>query len=88
AYTLYEILIVDAGVTDSQMLEWLSAMAQLGASMLRVLRYAGDNNPAAIRNFAAEQSRGEYLLLLDAQAVICERDWLDELLNHAQRPEV
>ncbi|WLH37186.1 glycosyltransferase [Pseudomonas sp. FP2196] len=88
AYTQYEILIVDTGVTDAQMLEWLSAMAQLGASMLRVLRYAGDNNAAAIRNFAAEQSRGEYLLLLDAQAVICESDWLDELLNHAQRPEV
>jgi hypothetical protein len=30
----------------------------------------------------------DYLLLLDAQAVIGESDWLDELLNHALRPEV
>ncbi|WP_166222476.1 glycosyltransferase [Pseudomonas atagonensis] len=88
AYSQYELLIVDSGVTDPQMLGWLSAMAQLSASMLRVLRYAGDNNTAAIRNFAAEQARGEYLLLLDVQAVICESDWLDELLNQAQRPEV
>ncbi|WP_419709001.1 glycosyltransferase [Pseudomonas sp. NFX224] len=88
AYTQYEILIVDSGTQDPAMLDWLAAMAQIGASMLRVLRYAGDDNEAAIRNFASEQARGEYLLLLDAQAVICDADWLDELLNHAQRPEV
>lgn len=88
AYTQYEILIVDTGIADPVMVEWLAAMARLGTSMLRVLHYAGEANVAAIRNFAANQARGEYLLLLDAQAVICDSDWLDELLNHAQRPEV
>lgn len=88
AYTQYEILIVDSGTDDPAMLEWLEAMSQLGAAMLRVLRYAGEANDAAIRNFAARLAHGEYLLLLSAQTVICENDWLDELLNHAQRPEV
>ncbi|AOE64559.1 glycosyltransferase [Pseudomonas corrugata] len=88
AYTHYEILIVDSGVRDPAMLDWLASMAQLGASMLRVLRYAGDDSDAAVRNFAAGQARGEYLLLLSPQVVICENDWLDELLNHARRPEV
>ncbi|WP_237887030.1 glycosyltransferase [Pseudomonas sp. PGPR40] len=88
AYTQYEILIVDSGTDDPAMLDWLAAMAQLGAAMLRVLRYAGDANDAAIRNFAASLAHGEYLLLLSPQAVICDSDWLDELLNHAQRPEV
>lgn len=88
AYTHYEILIVDSGVRDPIMLGWLADMAQLGASMLRVLRYAGDDNDAAVRNFAANQARGDYLLLLSPQIVICESDWLDELINHALRPEV
>ncbi|RKS16378.1 glycosyl transferase family 1 [Pseudomonas sp. WPR_5_2] len=88
AYTQYEILIVESGTDDQAMLDWLAAMAQMGAAMLRVLRYAGDDNDAAIHNFAAEQARGEYLLLLSAQAVIGDGDWLDELLNHARRPEV
>jgi glycosyltransferase involved in cell wall biosynthesis len=88
AYGHYEILIVDTGAGDTAMGEWLDAMAQLGAAMLRVVRYAGDANDAAIRNFAAEQASGEYLLLLSAHSVICEGDWLDELLNHARRPEV
>ena len=88
AYTQYEILIVDSGNDEPAMIEWLAAMAQLGAALLRVLRYAGDANEAAIRNFAASQARGDYLVLLDTQAIICDGDWLDELLNHAQRPEV
>lgn len=88
AYSHYEILIVDSGARDPAMLDWLANMAQLGVSMLRVLRYAGDDSDAAVRNFAASQARGEYLLLLSAYTVICENDWLDELIHNALRPEV
>ncbi|PMY66197.1 MULTISPECIES: glycosyltransferase [Pseudomonas] len=88
AYSHYEILIVDSGSRDPAMAAWLEAMAQLGADMLRVLPFAGRGTAAAVRNYAAQQARGEYLLLLDANALICSGDWLDELLNHARRPEV
>ncbi len=88
AYTHYEILIVNSGVRDPAMLEWLESMSQLGASMLRVLRHVGEDNDAAVRNFAAAQARGEYLLLLSPHLVAYENDWLDEMVNHAQRPEV
>lgn len=88
AYTRYEILIVDSGSDDPAMVDWLAAMEQLGVAMLRVLRYGGNANEATIRNFAAKHAQGEYLLLLSAHSVICESDWLDEMLNHAQRPEV
>ncbi|MCF4995118.1 glycosyltransferase [Pseudomonas syringae] len=88
AYNQYEILIVDTGTADPAMAAWLAEMARLGASMLRVLRFAGNAGDAGVRNFAADQAQGEYLLWLDVHALICESDWLDELLNHAQRPEV
>ncbi|UCR86023.1 glycosyltransferase [Pseudomonas chlororaphis] len=88
AYSHYEILIVDSGSRDPAMAGWLEAMAQLGADMLRVLPFTGSASDAALRNCAARQARGEYLLLLSANALICSGDWLDELLNHAQRPEV
>lgn len=87
-YTEYEILIVDEGRGDSAMADWLSAMAQLGTAMLRVLRYDVRSGEAAIVNFAASHARGEYLLTLSPRSVICAGDWLAELLNHAQRPEV
>jgi len=88
AYTEYEILIVDEGRGDAAMAEWLDAMSQLGAAMLRVLRSNGLDGEAALVNFAANQARGEYLLTLSPRSVIYTGDWLGELLNHAQRPEV
>ncbi|XSS64929.1 glycosyltransferase [Pseudomonas sp. B11] len=88
AYNHYEILLVDAGSRDPAMADWLAAMAQLGASLLRVLACDGGGNQAALVNEVAAQARGEYLLLLSHDAQICTRDWLDELLNQAQRPEV
>lgn len=88
AYSHYEILIVDGGSDDPAMAGWLAAMSQLGSDMLRVLSYSRAVDEAAIHNFAALHARGEYLLLLSARSMICSSDWLDELLNHAQRPEV
>jgi glycosyltransferase involved in cell wall biosynthesis len=88
SYTEYEILIVDEGRGDAAMAEWLGAMSQLGAAMLRVLRYDGRAGEAALVNFAASQARGEYLLTLSPRSVIYAGDWLAEMLNHAQRPEV
>lgn len=88
AYTHYEILIVDNGSEDPAMPAWLAAMAQLGSAMLQVLDYPHAANAAAIHNFAASQARGQYLLLLSPNTLICAADWLDELLNQAQRPEV
>lgn len=87
-YAHYEILIVDSGAGDAQMAQWLLAMAQLGASMLRVIGFSDAPNDAAIHNLAASEARGDYLVLLNARSVICAADWLEQLLNHAQRPEV
>lgn len=88
AYNDYELLLVDNGSEDADTLGWLAGMAQLGSDKLRVLEYPQQGNVAAMCNFAARQARGEYLLMLNPCTVITRADWLDELLNHAQRPEV
>ncbi|VVO09682.1 glycosyltransferase [Pseudomonas fluorescens] len=88
AYTEYELLIVDNASESAEARAWLASMAQLGSDKLRVLDYPLEANVAAISNFAAQQARGEYLLMLSPYAVITHDDWLDALLNHAQRPEV
>jgi len=88
AYTEYELLLVDNGSTSAEALAWLEGMAQLGSDRVRVLRFAQQGNAAATHNFAVGQARGEYVLMLNTFAVITHADWLDELLNHAQRPEV
>ena len=83
AYPHYELLLVDAG-GRAEVSDWLQSVAALRDDKVRVLGTGGD----VAQNHAAEKARGEYLLLLSGEAAIINAEWLDELLNHAQRPEV
>jgi glycosyltransferase involved in cell wall biosynthesis len=83
AYSHYELLLVDTGARPD-VSAWLRDVAALGDDKVRVLSVEG----SLAQNYAAEQARGEYLLLLSGEAAIVKADWLGELLNHAQRPEV
>ncbi len=83
SYAHYELLLVDTG-TRSDVSAWLRDVAALNDEKVRVL-LSGTGLP---QNLAAQQARGDYLLFLSGESAIVNPDWLDELLNHAQRPEV
>jgi GT2 family glycosyltransferase/glycosyltransferase involved in cell wall biosynthesis len=88
AYPRYELLLVASGDLEPDLESWLQAMEEVGGAMLRVLRLAGDPGVASMVNEAFAVARGEYLLMLSAGLQVCEGQWLGEMLNHAQRPEV
>ncbi|HEX5757391.1 MAG TPA: glycoside hydrolase family 99-like domain-containing protein [Arenimonas sp.] len=88
AYRNYEILIVDNDSRAEDALAWLAGLEQLGLEQVRVLRYPHPFNYSAMNNLAARQARGEYLLLLNNDTAIIQPEWLGEMMNHAQRPEV
>ncbi|WP_256574365.1 glycosyltransferase [Pseudomonas sp. HAR-UPW-AIA-41] len=83
SYAHYELLLVDTG-TRSDVSAWLRDVAALNDEKVRVL-LSGTGLP---QNLAAQQARGDYLLFLSGESAIVNPDWLDELLNHALRPEV
>ncbi|MDP2745264.1 glycosyltransferase [Pseudomonas sp.] len=84
-YAHYEILFGAHDALDADTQVWLQGIAGLADARLRVVS-AGDIVQA--QNQAAMAAQGEYLLLLSAESVAVSEAWLDELLNHAQRPEV
>ncbi|BBH45074.1 glycosyltransferase [Pseudomonas sp. KU43P] len=87
-YGNYEVLLLDHGNDDAAVVQWLAGIEQMAAGHLRVLRFAAEIDQQAVLNQAAGEGRGEYLVFLDAQAGVIERDWLVQMLNHAMRPEV
>ncbi|MCX2541871.1 glycosyltransferase [Pseudomonas sp. COW5] len=87
-YAEYELLLVDNGSESAEARAWFEGMGQLGSERIRILDCPQQDNMAAVRNAAVSQARGEYVLLLNPYAVITQGDWLAEMLNHAQRPEV
>jgi len=88
SYTNYELLIVDNDSQDPAACTYLDGIDRLQSEQLRVLRYPHPFNYSAINNFAAAQAHGEYLILLNNDTAVLHDDWIDALLNHAQRPEV
>ncbi len=88
AYKNYEVLIVDNGSDEADACAWLDGIEAMNSPQLRVLRYPHPFNYSAMNNLAARHARGEYLLLLNNDTAILREDWLDAMLNHAQRPEV
>ncbi|MDF9757997.1 hypothetical protein ACVWY1_003265 [Pseudomonas sp. TE6288] len=79
-YPRYEVLVVCAE-------EEVGALQHLGGRVQVLVGEPGVSRNAWL-NQAAEQARGEYLVLLSAQCQVIAPAWIEGLLNEAQRPEV
>jgi GT2 family glycosyltransferase/2-polyprenyl-3-methyl-5-hydroxy-6-metoxy-1,4-benzoquinol methylase len=81
-YERYEIVIVDNQSRELQTMEYLKSFEG------RVLDYPHPFNYARIMNFAAEQAGGDYLLMLNNDTEVASPEWMEAMIEHAQRPEV
>lgn len=86
-YDNYEIVIVENGSKEEAVLKYYDEIT--GAdSRVKKLDWQGDFNWSAINNYAAEKTDGEYLLFLNNDTEVITPEWIEELLMHAQRPEI
>ncbi len=84
--TPHELLIIDHQSQDPQTQAYLADLEAAGEA--RVMPYEGEFNWALMNNLAAAQTDAEVLVFLNNDTVVHTRDWLDELVSQAQRPEV
>ncbi|MEJ0016680.1 MAG: glycosyltransferase family 9 protein [Acetobacteraceae bacterium] len=82
-YRNFEIVCVD-NIPDSQLAwkVWLQQNADVVVPMPDAFNWSHFNNRGV------EAASGEYLLFLNDDIEVVQPDWLDVLLEHAQRPEV
>ena len=83
-YPNYEIIVLDNDSSAPETLEFLERVADRA----RVYRCPGRFNFSAINNCGAKEARGEFLLFLNNDTEVIRRDWLNAMIEHAQRPEV
>ncbi len=86
-YQRHEVLIVDNHSQSPELAEWLSSLEGKG-DRIRVVRSGQRLSASALNNFACTEAKGDYLVLLSAESEVINANWLDALLNQAQRPEV
>lgn len=81
-YRHFEIIIVD---NQSEEPETLAYLARLPHT---VIPLPGPFNYSRLNNVGAAHTRGEFLLFLNNDIEIISGEWLEALLEHAQRKEV
>lgn len=87
-YENYEVLLLDRGGYSEDVREWLVGIESMGEQRISVLRLPQGTTLEAAYNEAAGHARGDYLVLLSQHSAVVSDAWLDEMLNHALRPEV
>ncbi|XXF80649.1 glycosyltransferase [Myxococcaceae bacterium GXIMD 01537] len=84
-YQNYELLLVSNNSTQRETFELLESLTD---PRIRKLTWDFPFNYPAINNHAAREARGELLLFLNNDMEVIQPEWLEELIGHAQRPEV
>jgi len=84
----FELLLLARDGQGDEVRVWLESLASMGEETLRVLTDGAGGTLAFAQNKAAQSARGSHLLFLAADTVVLQANWLEVLLNYAQRPEV
>ena len=88
-YANFEILIVDNDSDDPETLAYLEELQAIdSAPRVRVVRFPGDFNFSAINNFGVQHTDAPVVGLLNNDLEVINRDWLDEMVSHALRPDI
>lgn len=85
-YPCYELVVVDNQSTDTDVLAYLSDLAD--RPRVRVLRYDRPFNFSAINNFAARQAHGKVLCLLNNDTEVITPDWMEEMVGRLMQEGV
>jgi len=81
SYPNYEIVIVNYD-------EFHGASAFPSHFPFRTVRFSGEANDSALKNFAVNQTNDPWILFLGEGIEPIEPDWLTIMAEHVQRPEV
>lgn len=82
SYERWEVLVVDNDSREPETLEYLATFGH------RVVPHAGEFNFPEIVNAGAAEAAGDYVLLLNNDTEVISEDWIEAMLEHAQRPEI
>jgi GT2 family glycosyltransferase len=85
-YPHREILIVDNGSTEAEVLELYDFLTRSGEA--RVLPLEGAFNYSLACNLGAREANGKLLLFLNNDTEVLEPDWLEEMIRWTQVPGV
>jgi O-antigen biosynthesis protein len=88
SYSNYEVTVIDNGSDDAETLAIIESWQQQQRDRLRCLRLDEPFNYSRLNNYAVGRSPGDYLLFLNNDTEVITNDWLEAMVEQAQRPSI
>ncbi len=85
-YKNYEIVLIDNGSTESEVLEYYEELKKDSGIVITTLDIPF--NYSRLNNEAVKYATGDYLLLLNNDIEVITPEWIEEMLMYAQRDDV
>jgi ADP-heptose:LPS heptosyltransferase/GT2 family glycosyltransferase len=86
AYQNFELVILHNSSTRPEAFSYFETIAD--DPRVKIIDSKGPFNFSRICNLGVAESKGELLLFLNDDVEVIEPDWIDALIQHAERPEV
>ncbi|MDC0834410.1 glycosyltransferase [Geitlerinema sp. CS-897] len=87
-YADYEVIVVDNGSVEAQTHQLFEKWRQRQPHRFRVEPLDIPFNYSQLNNFAASKAQGDYLLFLNNDTEVVTEDWIEAMVEQAQRPSV
>ena len=88
-YSNYEIIIVDTGSREQKTKSYYKNLRTISKDKLRIVHWKKLRfNYSEACNFGAQNSKGEYLLMLNNDTEIISGSWINDMVGYAQLTNV
>lgn len=87
-YQNFEIVLMDNGTDEAESIEIIESWQKREPERFASYLYDIPFNFSRINNYALEKAKGNYLLFLNNDVEVITPDWLEAMLEQAQRPSI
>ncbi|MGL6341748.1 MAG: glycosyltransferase family 2 protein [Waterburya sp.] len=87
-YPHYEVIVIDNGSTEAKTSKCFDYWQQQQGDRFQVYQYNIPFNYSQINNYGVEQAQGDYLLFLNNDTEVITPDWLEAMVEQAQRSSI
>lgn len=87
-YPNFEVIVIDNGSTEAETLEILEKWQEKEPKRFKSYQLDIPFNFSKINNYAVKQATGDYLLFLNNDTEVIHPDWIDAMVEQAQRSSI
>jgi glycosyltransferase involved in cell wall biosynthesis len=87
-YPNYEVIVIDNGSMEAKTQECFESWQQQQGDRFQVYQYNIPFNYSQINNYGVAKAQGDYLLFLNNDTEVITPDWLEAMVEQAQRPSI